>query len=94
MGWKWQDALWTELEAMDPLERYTACGEWITLMQQSLVPAMARERRTALIEAVQAADMDYYLIAEQVGSRKATVERLVNEGRAMLRDHEHHHHAD
>lgn len=90
MSWKWQDALWAELDEMEVLQQYTKCSEWITEMQQTLVPALAAHRRAALIAAVEAADMDYYRIAEQIGSRKATIERLVNEGRAMRRDHEQH----
>lgn len=89
----WQEALYTELDTMTPLEQYRACGEWITEMQQTLVPALAERRRTKLIEAAEAAGGDYYLIAEQVGSRKATIERLVNEGRAQRRGREENRHA-
>lgn len=85
MSWAWQDTMWAELDELDPLKQFAVCGEWITLMQQTLVPALAERRRLKLMEAVEDEGGDYYRIAEQIGSRKATVERLVNEGRAQQR---------
>jgi hypothetical protein len=82
--------MWAELEEMDPLQQFVACGEWITIMQQQLVPALAERRRVKLMEAAEAVENDYYLIAERIGSRKGTVERLINEGRAQRRDHDQH----
>jgi hypothetical protein len=84
----WQDALFAELDEMEPLQQYVVCGEWITEMQQTFVPELAERRRRKLIEAAEANGGDYYDIAERVGSRKATIERLVNEGRAQRRDRE------
>jgi hypothetical protein len=85
MSWKWQETMWSELDELEPLEQFAVSGEWITQMQQGLVPALAERRRAKLIEATEAVGGDYYLIAERIGSRKATVERLVNEGRAQKR---------
>jgi len=85
---KWEDAMWAELEEMDPLARHVACGEWITMMQQEIVPALSVRRRLDLVDAAIAYEHDYLLIAEMIGSRKATVERLVNEGRAYQREQE------
>jgi len=82
----WQDAMWQELEAMQPLERFVACGAWITEMQQAMVPALSQERRLALLEESESSGDDYLKLAERVDSRKATVERLVNEGRAVRRE--------
>ena len=93
MTGEWQGAMLAELDAMDPLDDYTTCGEWITVMQQELVPMLAERRRGKLIEAAEANGGDYYEIAERVGSRKATIERLVNEGRAQRRGREEHSHA-
>lgn len=90
---QWQHVMLAELDAMDPLDDYTTCGEWITVMQQELVPMLAERRRLKLIEAAEANGGDYYEIAEKVGSRKATIERLVNEGRAQRRSREEHRHA-
>ena len=90
MSWKWQDVLFAELDEMDPLQAYTTCGEWITAMQQSLVPELAEIRRQKLVQAAEANGGDYYQLAEQVGSRKATIERLVNEGRAQQRGRDLH----
>lgn len=82
----WQETMWKALEEMAPLERFVACGAWITEMQQDLVPRLADSRRLALVEAAEANDNDYLELAEKVGTRKATVERLVNEGRAVRRE--------
>lgn len=84
----WQDVMWDELEVMDPLERFVACGEWITTMQQTLVPQLSVKRRVDLAQACEERGNDYLQVAELVGSRKTTVERLVNEGRALLREHQ------
>lgn len=83
----WQDAMWQELRAMGPLERFVACGAWITQMQQEMVPALAEERRLSLVEEAENNGNDYLMLAERIGTRKATVERLVNEGRAVRREH-------
>lgn len=86
----WEDAMWAELEAMTPLEQHVACGEWITIMQQTLVPALAERRRVKLLEAAESMENDYWKVAEQIGSRRHTVERLVNEARAHLKQLEAH----
>jgi hypothetical protein len=81
----WQDAMWAELDEQTPLQRYVTCSEWITEMQQTLVPELADRRRTELVNAAAECNNDYLHIAETIGSRKGAVERLVNEGRARLR---------
>jgi len=86
----WEDTMWEELDEKEPLAQHVAAGEWITMMQQTLVPALAERRRAKLVEAAELVDNDYYLLAEQIGSRKGAIERLVNEGRAARRDREQH----
>jgi HAMP domain-containing protein len=86
----WEDAMWAELDELDPLQQHVACGEWITIMQQTLVPELSVRRRVKLLEACEKAGWDYWQVAESIGSRRATVERLVNEARAHLRDREVH----
>lgn len=93
MSWKWQEVLWAELDELSPLEQFAVSGEWITEMQQGFVPALAQRRREKLMEAVEEMDGDYYRVAEQIGSRKATVERLVNEGRAQKRGRDQYPHS-
>jgi hypothetical protein len=91
---KWQEVMWAELDGLSPLQQFAISGEWIVEMQQDLVPALSRRRRAKLIEAVEEAGGDKYKIAELIGSRKATVERLVNEGRAQKRGHELYPHSE
>lgn len=90
MSVRWQDMMWAELDHLEPLAQVVACGEWITEMQQTLVPALSQRRREKILEEADRNGRDYYLIAESIGSRKATVERLANEGRAQRRDHQAH----
>jgi hypothetical protein len=86
VSWKWQDLLYAELAEMTPLQQFVACGELITQMQQELVPELAERRRQQLVKAAEENGNNYLYLAEMIGSRKATVERLVNEGRARLRE--------
>lgn len=88
MSWNWQEAMYAELDQMDPLQQFVICGEWITEMQQTLVPALAERRREKLVEAADGNGNDYLQLAETIGSRRATVERLVNEGRQRIRERE------
>jgi HAMP domain-containing protein len=84
---KWQDALWAELEEMDALQQHVACGEWITEMQQQLVPRLSVRRRLKIVEASEQHHHDYLKMAELIGSRKGTIKRLVDEGRSLQREH-------
>lgn len=81
----WVQAMWEELDEMDPLEQHVACGRWIIEMQQTLVPALSVRRRTSLVSAVEDSGEDYFTIAERIGSRRGAVERLINQGRAVIR---------
>lgn len=82
----WQETMYAELDQMDALQQFVTCGDWITQMQQTLVPALAERRREKLVEAADSNGNDYLQLAETIGSRRATVERLVNEGRARIRE--------
>lgn len=81
----WVQAMWEELDQLDPLEQHVTCGRWIIEMQQHLVPALSARRRTSLVSAVEASGDDYFTVAERIGSRRGAVERLINQGRAVLR---------
>lgn len=86
----WIEAMWAEVDNMSPLDQFVICGEWITTMQQELVPALAQRRREKLVEASEENENDYLRLAELIGSRRATVERLVNEGRSRMREKAQH----
>lgn len=82
----WQSQLHLELGEMGAVDRFTASGAWITEMTQTLLPELRRERRMAVLELLAQDDWDPQRVAETVGSRRTTIQRLAEEGRAMLRD--------
>lgn len=84
----WQEAMWAELEAMDAVEQVVATGEWITELTQVVLPALGQHRRRKILEVLSRPDWDKTRLAETIGSRSATINRLAEEGRAMMREAE------
>lgn len=82
----WQNQLWEELRGEDAVDRYVKSGEWITYVTQTLLPELRKERRRAVIEVLSREDWDALRLAETVGSRRTTIQRLAEEGRALARD--------
>lgn len=82
---KWEEAMWAELEQMSPQDQVVATGEWITMMTQQLLPALARHRRLTVVAILESDDWDATKLAETIGSRPGTIQRLAEEGRAALR---------
>ncbi len=82
----WQSQMHQELGEMGAVDRFVASGAWITEMTQTLLPELRRERRLAVLELLAQDDWDPQRVAETVGSRRTTIQRLAEEGRAMLRD--------
>ena len=86
MGWTWQDQLWSDLRERDEVNRFVTTGEWITYVTQTLLPELRKERRRAVVELLSREDWDALRLAETVGSRRTTIQRLAEEGRAILRE--------
>lgn len=85
----WQQQMRDELEAMTPTQAMVACGEWITDMNQRLLPELASRRRAAILAAFEAdPDMDAATFAETIGSRPGTIARLASEARTERRRRE------
>lgn len=84
----WQETMWAELEAMDDVDQIVASGEWITIMTQTLLPALGQRRRRKILEVLNRPEWDKTRLAETIGSRSATINRLAEEGRAMIRESE------
>lgn len=78
----WQDQMYAELDAMEPLDRIRATGRWITDMTQVLLPDLGVRRREAILEAI-AADPEggSTKVAELIGARPGTIARLAAEAR-------------
>jgi hypothetical protein len=72
----------SQLDAMTPIERVVATGEWTAEITQTTLPDLAGRRREAILEAVETDDdMDVYTLAEMVGGRGGTFARLAGEAR-------------
>lgn len=86
MGWNWKDALWEDLQQRDEIDRFVTTGEWITYVTQELLPQLRKERRRAIVDLLKQDGWDALRVAETVGSRRTTIQRLAEEGRAMIRE--------
>lgn len=86
MGWNWRDALWEDLSQRSEVDRFVTTGEWITYVTQSLLPELRKERRRAVLDLLKKDGWDATRVAETVGSRRTTIQRLAEEGRALIRD--------
>lgn len=84
MGWK--DQLWAELNEKDAIEQITLTGLWITDLTQEVLPRLGNERRQAVLSALATPGMDATRLAEMIGSRRSTITRLAEEGRAHRRE--------
>lgn len=83
---QWEVHLWDDLAAMDPVDQYVACGEWIARMTQVLLPRLGVVRREAVLAVLGRDDWDAARLAETVGARPATIKRLAEEGRVAVRE--------
>lgn len=82
---KWEAALWEEFEEADPIGQITLAGEWITRMTQVLLPQLAVRRRQEVLHVLADPDMDPTRLAEELGTRRTTITRLAEEGRAAMK---------
>lgn len=86
MGWTWKDSLWEDLSQRDEIDQFVTTGEWITYVTQSLLPELRKARRRAVVDLLKRDGWDALRLAETVGSRRTTIQRLAEEGRAILRE--------
>jgi DNA-directed RNA polymerase specialized sigma24 family protein len=80
----WEDALWAELDALPPAERFIVAGEWTSDITHSLLTDLADARRSAVLEAVDAGT-DATAFAEQVGASHQAVRRFLADARRERR---------
>lgn len=83
----WEEVMWEELDAQPEPEQIITTGVWITRMQQIVVAQLAARRRTLVLDLL-GQGWDATRIAEEIGSRRNTITRLAEEGRAALREKE------
>lgn len=82
----WEETMWADLEAMPETEQIVVTGEWITRMTQSVLPQLGRIRRLQVLKVLNGEGMDATRLAEIIGSRRTTITRLAEEGRAIRRE--------
>lgn len=83
---KWQEAMWAELDEMSDIDQITESGKWITHITQNILPALGQRRRQMVLTVLEQPDMDATRLAETIGSRRTTIVRLAEEGRARRRE--------
>ena len=81
----WQQHLFAELAALPPHEQFKIAGAWITQITQSLLPELGRIRRENVLELLSRDGASIPVIAGELGMRRNTVSRLVDEGRSARR---------
>ena len=84
----WVEALWAELEMLSAEERIVIAGRYIVYITRNLLPELGNLRREAVLEVLDRPDWDATRLAETIGSRRTTIARLAEEGRARRRRHE------
>lgn len=88
----WEEAMWAWIDAQSDTDQIVTTGTLITHMQQEVVVQLARRRRSKVLELLaQRYDdgspiWDATRIAETIGSRRNTITRLAEEGRAAARE--------
>lgn len=81
----WQQHLFAELEALPAHEQFRVAGAWITQITQSLLPELGRIRRENVLELLSRDESSIATVAGELGMRRSTVSRLVDEGRSARR---------
>jgi predicted DNA-binding protein (UPF0251 family) len=81
----WQQHMFAELEALPPHEQFKVAGAWITQITQSLLPELGRIRRENVLELLAQEGASIPTVAGELGMRRNTVSRLVDEGRSARR---------
>ena len=81
----WEKTLWAELDQLDEEDRIVVAGEWIVRITRQLLPELGVRRREAVLAVLARPGWDATRLAETIGSRRPTVTRLAEEGRARKR---------
>lgn len=81
----WEGHLLHELNTMTEIEQIVACGEWITFMTQELLTQLADRRRAMVVAVLSREDWDAARLAETIGARRNTIQRLAEEGRFLAK---------
>ena len=78
---RWVSQLWDQLQEMSPADRIKVSGDWIIYITQKLSPDLATYRRLEVVELLKDPDWDSKKLAETIGTRYSTIDRLAKDGR-------------
>lgn len=78
----WPTQLWAELDIRAPQHQFITAGDWITYITQTLLPELGIRRRENVLELLSLDGSTVATVAAQLGMRRSTVARLVEEGRS------------
>jgi hypothetical protein len=78
----WQRLLWEELDAQNPEQQFMTTGEWIYNITRVLLPELGARRRENVITLIDQDGASIPTVAGQLGMRRTTISRLVDEGRS------------
>lgn len=81
----WRQQLWAELRSLPAEEQFLVAGAWIAQITQNLLPELGRHRRENVLELLSRDGSSIATVAGQLGMRRSTVSRLVDEGRSARR---------
>jgi hypothetical protein len=79
---RWQKLLWEELDAQSPQQQFVTTAEWINGITRHLLPELATRRRENVLTLVDQDEGSVAAVAGQLGMRRTTISRLVDEGRS------------
>jgi hypothetical protein len=83
---EWLTRLWDDLTGMEPVDRIKVTGDWIIYVTQHLLPDLGTFRRQQVARLVAQPEWDPRRLAETIGSRTSTINRLASEGRRLDAD--------
>jgi hypothetical protein len=79
---QWQKLLWEELDAQSPEKQFLTAGEWIHTITRTVLPELGIRRRENVLTLVERDSENIATVAGQLGVRRTTISRLIDEGRS------------
>lgn len=81
----WEETLWAELDAMEPVQQLISSEEYVARIR-IVSNLLARDRRLLTMRLVRDKVYTVAQLADLTGSTNVTIRRLVDEGRRIEKD--------
>ncbi len=82
---KWEERLWEEIDGTTGPEKIVLVGEVITHLMRNILPMLGNARRMTAVHLVESGEYTPTRLAESIGARPGTIQRLIEEGRKLRR---------